>query len=307
MHLFFRSLILAANLIATAAVHHAAAAPRVVASIKPVHSLVAGVMDGIGTPTLLVKGGASPHSYAMKPSEARALRGADLVFWIGGALETFLPKTLDAHARKNSAIELSRAAGVKLIAVRHGRNAKDHDSHRHTQDANNMHLWLDPANAKAMATAILQALIRIDPEYSARYRVNAEKLQDRLDALDAALHRDLAGLLTTPYIVFHDAYPYFERRYSLNNVGTITVSPEARPGAKRVHAIRQTLLSAGAVCVFSEPQFQPALVQTIVRGTKTRIGVLDPLGADIKPGKEAYFTLLRTLANSFRRCLRKPA
>jgi zinc transport system substrate-binding protein len=307
MQLFFRPLILTATLIATAAVHHAAAAPRVVASIKPVHSLVAGVMDGIGAPTLLVKGGASPHSYAMKPSEARALRGADLVFWIGGALETFLPKTLDAHARKNSTVELSHAAGVELIAVRHGRNANNPDGHRHTHGANNMHLWLDPANAKAMTTAIRKALTRIDPGNSARYRANAERLQDRLDALDAALSRDLVGVQMKPYIVFHDAYPYFERRYGLNNVGTITVSPEARPGAKRVHAIRQTLLSASAVCVFGEPQFQPALVQTIVRGTKTRIGVLDPLGADIKPGKEAYFTLLRTLANSFRRCLRKPA
>ncbi len=294
-----------AVLLSVAGTTAADATPRVAASIKPVHSLVAGVMDGIGTPTLLVKGGASPHSYAMKPSEARAIRNADLIFWIGPALESFLPKTLAARNRKNGAVELSHAAGVGLIAHRHGRGAKGHHDHGHGHGAHNMHLWLDPANAKAMTAAIVQALVKIDHGNSARYRANAKEMRDRLDGLDAELRRNLAGVLKTPYVVFHDAYPYFERRYGLNNVGTITVSPEAKPGAKRVHAIRRTLLLAGAACVFGEPQFEPALVKAVVRGTPTRIGVLDPLGAEIEPGKEAYFTLMRELGASFRRCLRR--
>ena len=160
-------------------------------------------------------------------------------------------------------------------------------------------------NAKAMATAIGQALARVDPKNATRYRANAKNLRNRLDALDRTLRRELTTVKTTPYIVFHDAYPYFERRYGLNNVGAITVSPEAKPGAKRVYEMRQTLLSAGAVCVFSEPQFEPALVKTIVRGTKTHTGVLDPLGAGIKPGKDAYFALLRDLAQSLKRCLQR--
>ncbi len=302
---FFYSLTLAAGLIFAAGPENAGAAPRVVASIKPIHSLVAGVMDGIGTPMLLVKGGASPHSYAMKPSEARALRDADLVFWIGAPLETFLPKALNAHAPKNSAVELSKAAGVKLLGVRHRGAAIGHASHRHAHGAENMHLWLDPVNAKAMATAIGQALARIDPKNSSRYRANAKTVRGRLGALDISLHRALAAVMTTPYIVFHDAYPYFERRYGLKNLGSIAISPEAKPGAKRIYEMRQILLSAGAVCVFREPQFEPALVNTIVRGTKTHIGVLDPLGAGIKPGKDAYFTILRDLAQSLKRCLQR--
>jgi len=302
-----KSLFYVLALALTAAMGEASAAPRVVASIKPVHSLVAGVMEGVGTPALLVKGGASPHSYAMKPSEARALRKADLIFWIGGALETFLPKTLKAHARKGGAVELSKAAGVRLLGGRHDGDAKGHADPMHAHGAGNMHLWLDPVNAKAMATAIGQAVAAADPQNSARYRANTRKVRDRLDVLDAALRRDLATVMTTPYIVFHDAYPYFEHRYGLNKVGAITVNPEVRPGAKRVQEIRGLLLSAGAVCVFSEPQFEPALVKTVARGTKTRTGVLDPLGAGIAPGKDAYFTLLRNLAKSFRRCLRRPA
>lgn len=298
--------------------------PRVVAAINPVHSLVAGVMDGVGTPRLLVRGGASPHAYAMKPSDARALRDADLVFWIGEDMETFLPKALSAHARKGAAVALSKAKEVRLLSVRAGgtwnvhghgklpRATTDHGprdaSAEHPvpdrkRGPRNMHIWLDPINAKAMVSTIAAALARVDLGNSTRYRANAKKMRDQLDALDATLRRELSAVAAYPYVVFHDAYRYFENRYGLNAVGSITVSPEIKPGAKRLRAIRRQIASLGAVCVFSEPQFEPALMTAVLRGTTARSAVLDPLGAGLAPGPSVYRRILLNLSRDLRGCL----
>ncbi|MCG8543484.1 MAG: zinc ABC transporter substrate-binding protein ZnuA [Alphaproteobacteria bacterium] len=319
----------------------ALSAPEVVTSISPVHSLVAGVMQGVGSPKLLVKGGASPHDYALKPSDVRALRDADLIFWIGEDLETFLPKALKARGEKGRAVELFEVDGIQRWKLReggawdahahgdhgHGHGEHKHDAHKHDEhkhdahkhDAHkhgdkksshdeheefDMHVWLDPANAKAMVAAIEAALVQADPKNAAAYRRNAKDMAKRLDALDKELRQNLAPVRTVPYIVFHDAYQSFEKRYGLKAVGSITISPEVKPGAKRLHEMRHKVMDQKAVCVFAEPQFEPALVRTIVRGTDARTGVLDPLGADLSPGKDAYFSLLRHLAKSLRDCLK---
>ena len=304
----------------------AATAPKVVASIKPIHSLVAGVMEGVGMPTLLIQGGASPHTVALRPSDARALRQADLIFWVGDDMETFMPKALEARGSGKSSVRLSTVKGIRLLKVRAGgawethdhedehhhdahggkeRHAghaeKGHDSHAREHD---LHLWLDPANAKAMVRAIATALVKADAANAARYRANAEIISARLDALDAELRNRLAPVRKTPFVVFHDAYQYFERRYGLNAVGSVTLSPEVRPGAKRLHEIRSKLLRSKAACIFSEPQFESKLVATVVRGTEARTGLLDPVGAGLPQGPMAYDTLMRNLAGSMIACLK---
>ncbi len=327
----------------------AATSPKVVASINPVHSLVAGVMQGVGEPTLLLKGGESPHTAALRPSEARALRQADLVFWVGDDLETFLPKALRARGKKG-AVKLSAAEGVGLLKIRaggaweahdhghgdhhdhghshgHDHGKKDHHDHGHAKHdhgkkhdhghakkghddhagEHDLHLWLDPVKAKAMVRAIAAVLAKTDAANAARYRSNADNVMARLDALDGELRNSLAPIRNKPFVVFHDAYQYFERRYGLNAVGSVTLSPEVRPGAKRLHEIRSKLISSKAACVFSEPQFESKLVQTVVRGTEARTGELDPLGADVPEGPLAYDNLLRNLASNMIACLKAPS
>jgi zinc transport system substrate-binding protein len=270
----------------------------VVASIKPVHALVAGVMAGAGEPTLLVTGGRSPHAYALRPSEARALERADVVFWVGDALETFLEKPLRALSGDARIVALGEAQGVVLLAA-----GETGGERAHGHGGVDMHIWLDPINAKAMVSAIAAALGDADPGRAAVYAANAERLRARLDRLDAELAADLAPVAGRRYVVFHDAYRYFEKRYRLSPAGAITVNPARQPGARTVRAIRSRIIDLGAVCVFGEPQFEPALVATVIEGTPARPAVLDPLGADLEPGVDAYFTLMRNLAKSLVGCL----
>ena len=280
---------------------------RVVASIKPVHALVAGVMAGAGEPMLLVSGGGSPHAYALRPSQARALERADVVFWIGEALETFLQKPLRALPRDARIVALHEAEGVVLLGTGETGDGRDHgqghgrgEIDRHGWD---MHIWLDPINAKAMVSAIASALGEADPARAAVYVANADRLRARLDRLNAALAAELAPVAGRRYVVFHDAYRYFEKRYRLAPVGAITVNPARQPGARTLRAIREKIIALGATCVFSEPQFKPALIAAVVEGTPARPAVLDPLGADLEPGADAYFTLMRDLAISLKDCL----
>ena len=289
----------------------AAEAPRVVASIKPVHSLVAAVMEGIASPALLLAGAGSPHAYALRPSEAHALQQADVVFWIGEELEGFLAKPLRALARDASVVALHEADGVRLLARResggwqgHAHSQPDHaDEHRHGPKGADMHVWLDPRNAQAMAGTIASTLSRIDPQNEEKYAANASLLHQRLTQLDIELLERLRAVQDDPYIVFHDAYQYFENRYGLKAVGSLTIMAESRPGAQRLYEIRAMIAKTGAECVFSEPQFESALVETLIAGTTARPGVLDPLGATLAAGPDAYFDLMDQLAASLRSCL----
>ncbi len=298
--------------------------PAVVVSIAPVHALVAAVMAGVGEPTLLVKGAASPHTASLRPSDAAALQRADVVFWIGEDLEVFLTKPLAALPERAEVVALASAPGVRLLAAReggdwgeqgHGGEHEHEAAHEHEHadrhggaghgagEAADMHIWLDPENAKAMATAAAAALAKADPEHAETYDANAEALHQRLDALDGELRGQLAPVVDKPYIVFHDAYQYFENRYGLSPAGAITFSPERAPGARTLSEIRERIKTSGAVCVFREPQFEPDLVKTVVAGSFARVGVLDPIGAEIAPGPDAYPILLTRLASSLRDCL----
>lgn len=327
--------------VALTAVSVPAHALNVVASLKPVHSLVSAVMQGVDTPHLLIKGAASPHTYAMRPSDAQALQDADLVFWIGGDLEVFLIKPIESLGLAGKSVVLQEAPGVRTLLVRedatferhshddhedhddhdgHEDHEKEHaheDDHDHEkehdddhEDAHDHaahvdpHFWLDPANAKAMVGAIAEALSKADPQNADAFMRNAEKTRAALDALIIETTTMMAPLSDKPFIVFHDAYQYFENRFSIFAAGAITLTPEEIPGAKRTAQVREKIKALGAVCVFSEPQFTPRQVEAIVADTGVKQGVLDPLGAAIDPGPQQYIHLIQQLAKSFESCLK---
>lgn len=278
----------------------AQAAPKVLATIKPVHSLVAAVMSGAGTPELLIGGALSEHSYELKPSDARKIREADLIFEIGPDMETYLSGALGG----SKLVVLEHAPGIHLQQARHG-GLWEGDDTQHKLGLTDPHIWLDPQNAIAMTRAITEALSKADPAGAARYRSNAAKRIAELEALDRDLKARLAPIKTVPYLVFHDAYHYFEARYGLSPAGAITVSPERPVGARRLAALREAVAEGKAVCIFREPQFPPKLIDTLDAGTKAKVGVLDPLGADLTPGPDLYPQLMRQLAQSLTNCLGK--
>jgi zinc transport system substrate-binding protein len=312
-------------------------APRVVASIQPIHGLVAAVMEGVGEPTLIVRGYGSPHTYQMRPSEAQALQEADVVFRVGEGLETFLTRPLANLPHHARIVELMETPGLTLLEAREGGpwephdharddhghdhdhahadddHGHDHDhddhGHDHGHDGHHRHglydghIWLDPENARLMVGMIAAALAEVDPGRAEIYRSNAESARERLAELDAELGQRLEPVRDAGFIVFHDAYQYLEHRYGLNALGSITVGPERMPGARRLSEIRARIGEVGATCVFREPQFESALIETVVEGTGADRGVLDPLGADLEPGPDSYFRMMLANAEALVDCL----
>lgn len=311
----------------------ALAAPQVVVSIKPVHSLVAAIMQGVGEPALIVEGAASPHTYSLKPSNARALENADVVFWVGHGLEAFLEKPLEALAGKATVVELEDAPGLVRLPFREGGAFEahedevdhavgeapahdDHDApadhaaeehagedHEHEHGGFDMHLWLDPMNAKAMAKQIEETLVAADPGNADRYKANGLALAQEIDTLDKDIATAVAPVADKPFVVFHDAYQYFENRYKVRVTGSITVSPETMPGAERVAEIHGKVKALKAACVFAEPQFEPKLVSVVTEGTDAKAGTLDPEGGALEAGPALYPELMRNLATSLTDCL----
>lgn len=279
--------------------------PRVLVSITPFYALVAAVMEGVGTPELLVKPGSSPHEYALRPSDMQRLIKADLIFWGGPLLETFLVKPLSNARKTQTIVEFDNTPKLLLLPLRHSA-AWDPDEHEHghEHDSNqDMHFWLDPNNAIILTDAIVAGLIKIDPNHADIYKKNAKILKQRLKKLDGNIADELKIIKTIPYIVFHDAYQYFERRYGLKGVGSITLNPEIPPSAKRLNTIRTTIEKSKAVCVFREPQFQPKLVDSIVEDLGVKTGELDPIGQASQNNPKGYFTLLENLAHAIKQCL----
>ena len=299
---------------------------NVIASIKPVHSLVAAVMKGAGKPALIIEGAGSPHTYSLKPSQAAALQDADVIFWIGDQLEAFLEKPIDTIGEKTRAVELIHSYGLETLEFREGgafekhmhdedeeTGHDDHEEEEHAEEEGHehehdhgevdMHVWLDPMNAKAMVHEIAETLAEADPDNAALYEANAADVSGKLDRLTTELTAELRPVKDTGYVVFHDAYQYFEHRFGLSAAGSITVSPDVMPGADRLREIQAKVRDLGATCVFAEPQFEPRLVTVATEGSNARTGTLDPLGAAIEPGADLYFEVLRGMAKSFKGCL----
>jgi zinc transport system substrate-binding protein len=287
----------------------------VVVTIKPVHSLATAVMEGTGTPTLLLKGASSPHSYSLRPSDAKTLSTADIIVRVSDNLESFLDKPLASLSQKAKLITLSEIPGIKLLPVRESGAFEHHDDGDHDAKAgagheheeHDAHLWLSPDNAAAIANRLAVVLADAQPEQAELFKANAARLKQRLAALDTELRTDLAPVKHKSFVVFHDAYHYFEEHFGLEAAGSITISPERQPGAARIKAIRAKITGAGSACVFSEPQFEPKLVRTIVEGTDARTGVLDPIGASLPEGKDQYFQVMINLAKALNGCLAGPS
>ena len=301
----------------------AEAEPKVVTSIKPIHSLVSYVMDGVGRPDLLVDGSSSPHTFQLKPSHATMLQEADIVFWIGEDLESFLETPLDSIAANAKRVTLMDSDQIELLKFReknvfddhhddhdehedHADGHDDHDEHEghddhaHHHGEHDIHFWLDPEIAKSIVNITARELSEIDPNNKSTYEKNAANAIDDLEELINVTKSKINSDAT--YIVFHDAYQYFEQRFGIEVIGALTVNPEVLPGAKQLSEIREVIEHENVNCLFSEPQFNPSIANTIAKDTGIKAAVLDPLGAELEPGKDLYFELISDMASSFENC-----
>ena len=298
---------------------------KVVTSIKPLHSLASYLMDGIGKPGLIVDGYASPHSFSMKPSHAKMLQNADIVFWVGEGMENFLKKPLSSIAKKAKKIELIEVKGLNILKFRernifeehnhddHAKKEDDHDDHDHDDHAKkeddhdghahgdyDSHIWLDPMNAKVILNEMAEHLIENDAENASKYKNNLKKALKEIDTLTIQVMTELNKSVSS--IVFHDAYQYFEQRFNVNILGAFTVNPDVMPGAEQLAEIREIIEHDKVACVFSEPQFNPNIINAVAKDMKIKTGVLDPLGATLDPGKNLYFDLIKNMSLSFKDC-----
>ena len=302
----FKGLVAAAALIAGLGSGPALAEIRVAATIKPGHSLVAAVMAGVGEPALLLDGPASPHLTALRPSQARVIEGADVVFAVGEGLEAFLHKLMES-AGGARIVELVDAPGLELLGYREsGDHADEHEEQEeghHEHAGTDPHIWLDPDNAKAMVGHIAAVLAAADPNNAESYNRNAQDVSRDLDRLERELAVRLAPVKDRPFLVFHDAYQYLEAHFGLNGLGAIVLNPETPPGARRLQEIRHRIDEADVACVFSEPQFEIGYVTTVLEGAGARTASLDPLGLNIDPGPDAYHQMLTQLTDILADCL----
>ena len=322
-------------------ISYAKADTKVVASIKPIHSLISYVMDGVGTPGLLVDGSSSPHTFQLKPSHATMLQEADIVFWIGEDLESFLETPLESIAKDAKQVTLMESEDIEMLKFReknvfdehddHGDEHDDHDEHGDEHDEHeeheehgdehdehedehddhahhdghnhgefDIHFWLDPEIAKTIVQIAAKEISEIDPANASKYEANAAKALNELDQLI----NDTRGKINkdATYVVFHDAFQYFEQRFGIEVIGALTVNPEILPGAKQLAEIREVIEHEAVNCLFSEPQFNPTIAETIASDTGVKAAVLDPLGAELEPGKDLYFDLISDMASSFESC-----
>jgi zinc transport system substrate-binding protein len=291
---------------------------RVLTSIKPLQLIAAAVQEGVGQPDVLLPPGASPHHYALRPSDVRRVRDADLLYWIGPDLESFLPRVLTGRDKPSVVVQdipglYLRHFGSNDAAdgehqddhadhADHPQAADEHD-HDHRPGSLDAHLWLQPANARVIAAKIATDLARADPANAARYQANVDAFGKRLDALDQRLKPRLSGLVGKPYFVFHEAYDYFEAAYGLKHAGVFSVLGEVQPGAQHVAAMRERLQQAGPSCVFNEPPFRPRLAQTLTAGLPVILAELDAMGGTLPVDAGGYEALLNNLAGELAGCL----
>ncbi len=289
------------------------AEPKVVVSLKPIHSLVSGLMQGIGTPQLLLDDNQSPHQLSLRPSQIRMLNDADLIIWIGGRLEPALSHLMEQQQDRRKVIELIEMPDLHLLPIRdrqawHSHGEDSHGEHSHGTPASpakmvDHHIWLSPENAIKIVQYVKQNLQQLDPANSEIYLDNSQRLISRIENLDNRIQTDLAQVKHLPYIVFHDAYQYFEEHFGLDAVGSVSIDPDQLSGARHILRLRDTIRHTGARCLFTEPQFEPKLARALVEDTPANTGQLDPLGSQYKAGADSYFLLMQTLSDSLLDCL----
>ncbi|AUG38393.1 MULTISPECIES: zinc ABC transporter substrate-binding protein ZnuA [Pseudomonas] len=278
---------------------------RVLTSIKPLQLIAAAVQDGIAVPEVLLPPGASPHNYALRPSDVRKVQSVELLYWIGPDMESFLPRVLKGRTLPSLAVQ--DLPGLKLRHFAednhsHAEEADEHD-HDHRPGSLDAHLWLSPVNARVIADRMAADLSAADPANAARYQSNAKAFDARLDALDARLKTRLAPIAGKPYFVFHEAFDYFEDAYGLKHAGVFSVAAEVQPGAQHVAAMRTRLQEVGKTCVFSEPPLRPRLAETLVAGLPVKLAELDALGGYTPASAQGYEQVLEKLGNDLAGCL----
>lgn len=303
--------------------------PVVAVDIAPIHSLAARVMEGVGTPVLILQPGASPHEYSLRPSEAAALQDAEIVIWMGADLTPWMEtavETLSDGARvltlleQEATMRLALREGALFEAHDHDEEDPDHEEHSHddatgepdahggedgvhAHGALDPHAWLAPSNAAVWLDLIAAELSAADAGNAPAYRANAAAARSELEALVAEVDAILGPVRGQRFIGFHDAYQYFERDFDMPASGAIALGDAADPGPARVAEIRARVRAEGIACVLAEPQFNPGLVETVLDGTEARTAVIDPLGATLDPGPELYPRLIRDMAEALARCL----
>lgn len=285
-----------------------ARAVEVLATIKPLQLIASAITEGVTETQLLLPPGSSPHDYALRPSDVRKIKRADLVLWVGPELERFLAPVLEKKANSLMLLPLmSEEHNEHEHEHKHHKvaieNHEDHHDHPHDHGTQDVHIWLDPHQAEQIAQLLADRLTTLDPDNSSRYQRNLQQFQTTLTAVDQRITRQLAPARGIGYFVFHDAYSYWEQHYQLPALGHFTVNPARAPGAKTVAEIHQALKQAKAKCVFAEPQFKPAVVSAVLRNTEAKLGSLDPLATDIAPGPQSYFVFIQQLADDMTDCL----
>ena len=324
---------------------------RVVTTIQPLHSLVSNVMDGRGDLSLILEGSASPHNFTLKPSHAKMIEKADIIFWFGEDLETFLEKSLKSIPNKAKIISFMKLSEIPKLKFREENIFDDHDDHKdghkddhddhkdehkdghkdehddhkdehkdghkdehddhkdehghkdahgHAHGEFDVHLWLDPSNAKIILKEVAHVLSEVDPSNAEKYNQNANKTITKIDRMIIDIDKSINK--SARFITFHDAYQYFEKRFGVASMGTLTVNPDVQPGAKQVSEIQKLIKEKNIKCIFSEPQFNPKLINMIAKNTNSKTGVFDPLGSELASGKLLYFKLIRNLANNLKGC-----
>ena len=290
---------------------------NVVTTIKPLHSLISNVMKGVGEPSLIIEGTSNPHNFVLKPSHAKLLEDADIIFWIGEDLEAFMEKPLSSLAKDAEKISFIELGTIEKLKFRED-NIFDHDDHEdhddhdgHKEDEHDdhdehnhgefdAHLWLDPVNAKKMVIEISHELSELDPANKNTYMANADKTIEDLDRLIKEVNRSLSKDIS--YVVFHDAYQYFEKRFGVTSAGALTLNPDVLPGAKQIIDIQNLIKEKNIKCIFSEPQYNPKIIETLANDTNILTGTMDPLGANLDSGATMYIKLIMNIANSIKNC-----
>lgn len=286
----------------------AADAPKVLATIKPLQLIAAAVLEDIAEPDTLLPPAASPHNYALRPSDRRLLAEADRVYWVGPDLERFLQRLLEDQDSARRIDQMPHLT-LRYFGDAHHDHGQEHgaehghDPHGHAPGTLDTHIWLSLSNARHIARGMAGDLGQLYPQHQQRLQHNAEAFSQRLQQLDQQLQQRLRPLAGKPYFVFHDAYGYFEDSLGLKPRGVFTLSAEIQPGARHLQSLRQSLAEAGPSCLFREPQFPAARVTVLSEGMPVRIAELDPLGIDVTDGAGGYEQLMGNLASQLAGCL----
>ncbi|KXF81784.1 zinc ABC transporter substrate-binding protein ZnuA [Enterovibrio coralii] len=277
-----------------------ATTPNVVATIKPIALIAKDIAGDKGHVDVLLPASASPHDYALKPSDVKKISQADLVVWVGPEMEIFLKKLL---SDRDNTLALTAVEGMPLRSYS-GEEHHDHEGHDHSHEGIDPHIWLGPEQAKVIAKAIEVALSKTAPENAATYSKNYMQFVEQINTIEAQLNASLDGKNAPGYFLFHDAYAYFEDTFDLTPTGHFTINPDRKPGARTLIKIRNALEDNKAKCVFTEPQFNPAIVESVVKYTNTKTVELDPMGQDVDLATQGYKDFLLQLGGRYQECFK---